>query len=650
MSFQISAISIYNDSGQIRTVPFQLGKLNIVTGDSRRGKSALLNIVDYCLASSDYVIKGAALRNYVRVFAITLVKGHQQLFVARPAPAGRNQSSTTMSIVAQAPGTPPPQLAELRFSTPLEAARGILSDFTGIDQTVKILTTRNANPIPPSIRHTLFFCLQKQNEIANQDLLFHSQGEEFRPAAIRAVIPYFLGAVDPQQALREHRLQLLRQQLAAMERSLATARNVSTASGRALALVTEAVEAGLVAPLATDEATSHAVLERLEQALSAHITSQQADGTDDPLTELVNQRKGLRARHGQARMRIAELKRQIQENLDFVGQAADQHARLATLNLLAPPVDGAISQCPVCESPTPHTARITDVIREDLVRLDTDIAVVGDNTPEINRLIGQQERILQDLREELNRNQEQIDTLAAGRRAAFEQQDSQRQAALVQGRISLFLETSARIEAEPQIEDRRAEISAQITDLEEEIGASARGDRLSSYVSLISQSIKDKAKTLGLEHSESPIRLDPRALSIVADTHRGPVYLSDMGGGENWLGYHVTTMLSLQEWFSEQDCPVPRLLMLDQPSQVYFPEDAPDGATLAGPDRTALLNLYKAIQQSVDSLDGGLQVIVMEHADLGEEPFRSAVQERWRRSNGNALVPEEWITEEPGED
>lgn len=649
MSFQISAITIYSHNGQIRTVPFQLGKLNIVTGDSRRGKSALLNIVDYCLASKTYVIKGATLRRYVRVFAVTLVKDHQQVFVARPAPVPGNQSASTMSIVAQAPGTPPPALADLHFTTPLEAAHGILSNFAGIDQTVKVNVGRNVNPIPPTIRHTLFFCLQKQNEIANQDLLFHSQGEEFKPATIRSVIPYFLGALDPQQALRENQLQLLRQRHAAMERSLAAARGLAAASGRALALATEAVEAGLIAPASANDSTPQTVLDRLQQALTVRTALPPTNEPDDPMSMLVNERRDLRSQHAQARARIADLRQQAKENLEFVDQAADQHARLASLDLLTQPVSGGFSHCPVCTSPTPQATGIVEMIRQDLAHLDTDIAVVGDNTPEINRLIGVQEQALQELRDVLRRNQEQIDTLTAGRRAAFDQPDALREAAVVQGRISLFLETTARIETQP-VQDGRAEIQAQIAVLEDDIGESARSDRLSSFVSLISQSIKDKARALRLEHSESPIRLDTRALSVVADTRDGPVYLSDMGGGENWLGYHVTTMLSLQEWFAEQECPVPRLLMLDQPSQVYFPEDAPAGATLAGPDRIALLNLYKVIQQSVDGLHGGLQVIVMEHADLADEPFAGAVRQRWRRSNGDALVPEEWITEPVDED
>ncbi|MGW0358534.1 DUF3732 domain-containing protein [Nocardia nova] len=650
MTFQISAISIYNENGDIRTVPFKTGKLNIITGDSRRGKSALLNIVDYCLASRDYVIKGAALRNFVRVFAVTLVKDQQQLFLARPAPVGKAATATTMCVLFQALGAPPPQYDELTFSAPLDIAKDVLSEFGDIDRTVRIPAVRSATPISPSVRHALFFCLQKQNEVANPDLLFHSQGEEYLPATIRAMIPYFLGAVDPEQALLENRLRLLRQELAQMETAVAAARSLSPASGQALALLTEAVEAGLLQrPEA--ELTAETAVNHLRQAIAEPAPTQMPDAGDDPVAALVEQRRELRAQHGRARARIANLKRAVQENNEFLNQALEQHARLATLNLLPPPNStNQEPRCPVCDSHQPQLSEIAEIINRDLGRLDADMAVIGSDTPEINSLIAAEEETLQEIRSALGRNQEQLDTLTAGQRAAQNRLDASRRAVLVQGRISLFLETAGRYIQESQVVDRREEIRAKIDAIEEAIGVGARDDRLSSFVSRINTKIKDKAVALDLEHKESPIRLDPRGLTVIADTARGPVRLADMGGGENWLGYHVATLLSMHEWFSEQHCPVPRFLILDQPSQVYFPEDAPDSTALAGPDRTALLNLYKIIQSTVDALDGDFQVIVMEHADLDDDHFRSSVEARWRRSNGQALVPQDWITEDIKDD
>jgi hypothetical protein len=51
------------------------------------------------------------------------------------------------------------------------------------------------------------------------------------------------------------------------------------------------------------------------------------------------------------------------------------------------------------------------------------------------------------------------------------------------------------------------------------------------------------------------------------------------------------------------------------------------------------------VQTPTQALDGALQVIVVEHADLADPLFRDHVVERWRYSNNQALVPPEWIAE-----
>ena len=51
-----------------------------------------------------------------------------------------------------------------------------------------------------------------------------------------------------------------------------------------------------------------------------------------------------------------------------------------------------------------------------------------------------------------------------------------------------------------------------------------------------------------------------------------PDFLWEIGSGANWLSYHVASMIGLHELFlSQRGNPVPSMLILDQPSQVYFP-------------------------------------------------------------------------------
>ncbi len=44
-----------------------------------------------------------------------------------------------------------------------------------------------------------------------------------------------------------------------------------------------------------------------------------------------------------------------------------------------------------------------------------------------------------------------------------------------------------------------------------------------------------------------------------------------MGGGKNWLGCHFLALLALHEHFVQERRSVPGFLILDQPTQVYFP-------------------------------------------------------------------------------
>ncbi|MET9499539.1 DUF3732 domain-containing protein [Streptomyces sp. NPDC006552] len=651
MTFQIAAISLYNRRGEIRTVPFRTGSLNIITGDPRRGKSAILAIVDYCLGSDGFVIRGAALRDYVHVYALTLVKDTQQLFVARSAPARRAARSTTLCVQFQAQGAPPPTLSELDFSMPLDTAKKVLSKFAGIDPAVRLPVARSARQIPPSVRHGMFFCLQEQNEVANQDLLFHAQNQDFHSSALRAMLPYFLGAVDPERAQREHQLKLLRRELAREQERHDQARPFQPASGTAAALLAEAIEAGLLNPLPAGRLLSQdEIVRKLHEITEPQpTTGTRRAGSEDPLSALNEERRTLRDAYAQTRMRISNLKSISREKDAFLGQAHEQHARLATLNLLPPtPSDTADqpAQCPVCGSHVDNSSETVRLMRHDLERLAAETTTMGEATPDINARIAQEEESLNELRNALARNQEQTEVFSAGQRSTA-QDDAERQAAVVRGRISLFLDTMARHTHTAPDPDRREELATQIAELEENLAGTVQQDVLSSYLSLVNQKIQTKAIALELEHRNEPLRLDPQALTLIADSPRGPTKMAQMGSGQNYLGYHIATMLSLHEWFSEMHSPVPRFLILDQPSQAGFPDDTRDGGF--GGAHATLLNVYKTIQHTIDVLDGDFQVIVVEHADLDAEPFRSAVRERWRLTNGQALVPEHWITDTPTE-
>ena len=65
MSMSIGAIILYSHTGEQRELTFKTGCLNVITGDSKTGKSAIIDIIDYCLGRSSCNVAEGVIRRSV---------------------------------------------------------------------------------------------------------------------------------------------------------------------------------------------------------------------------------------------------------------------------------------------------------------------------------------------------------------------------------------------------------------------------------------------------------------------------------------------------------------------------------------------------------------------------------------------------------
>nr|WP_239476272.1 DUF3732 domain-containing protein [Streptomyces sp. CS090A] len=65
----------------------------------------------------------------------------------------------------------------------------------------------------------------------------------------------------------------------------------------------------------------------------------------------------------------------------------------------------------------------------------------------------------------------------------------------------------------------------------------------------------------------------PQRLTVVASTLECITELLRIGSGKNHVGHHVAAHLALHQYFVANSRPVPRFLMLDQPTRLYYPSD-----------------------------------------------------------------------------
>ncbi|CAL8975185.1 hypothetical protein CELL_01986 [Cellulomonas sp. T2.31MG-18] len=645
MTFQIRAIHLFNSRGDRRSIELRLGEVNIITGRSATGKSSIVDIISYCFGSDEFHVAAGVIRNNVSKYAVELVDESQIIILARNAPSAGRRTTTQLHLSAYARDERPQLRVEtLEPNHDLRSARSALGALMGIpDVTTDVgLGTRREFEIGP--KHALFFCLQSQGEIASPDILFHGQADEWVPQAIRDVLPFFLGVVDPMFVAKRSLLQQKERALRVAERNLNDERALRGQSGRALTLLREAAQVGLV-----DEEDVEALAEggNLTELMSRAVRSDATGDLDsgevfNDLTPLEEERSALREELGQLRVINERLRGLARSQVGFEGEARVQRERLMSLDLVERPESRAEDSCPLCGSAIADAGHTLRSVREELEQVSRQLGEVAAGVPHVQQLLAENERRVAEVDERLSLNAAAINSWLSSRELFDSLRERSLRQAAVRGRLALYLESvNPVIEASfarQDLERLREEIDALRRDLDIE----ASRVRMDGVLSRVSHVMTEVSRRLKLEHAPSPARIDVGELTVVVDTPAESIELREIGSAENWLGYHLAALLALHQRFIESQSPVFRFLVLDQPSQVYFPPDSRvDVPELNDDDRAALWRFYSELLRFVRMQNGTFQILVLDHADEAEDWFQDAVIERWR--GGAALVPGEWI-------
>ena len=131
MSLQIKQIALYNVKGAVRVLNFSLGKVNIITGKSNTGKSALIDIVEYCLGRSTFNVPEGVIRDSVSWYAVLYHYANTEILIAKPAPRLGQQSQSQVYFEVGSKITLPP-LSKLIPNSNDDAILKYLTQLLGI--------------------------------------------------------------------------------------------------------------------------------------------------------------------------------------------------------------------------------------------------------------------------------------------------------------------------------------------------------------------------------------------------------------------------------------------------------------------------------------------------------------------------------------
>jgi len=623
-------------------VSLNAGAVSVITGASKTGKSALIDIIDYCLGSGECRVPEGPIRRSVSWFGLRLQLINGQAFIARRCPGGRAASSEDCFVEVGGP-VEIPGFDTLRQTTNTQGLGSLVSGWSGVlDNLHEPPPGQTRLPLTANVRHALAFCFQPQDEIIRRQQLFHGAGDNFFAQALKDTLPYFLGAVDDDYVRKRERLRLIRERLRSCERKLADIAALrGDGTGKADALLAQARDVGLSAVSPDSWQGTVAALRAVASTPLANLEATAPDNIE--FTRLSDERARLLAEQRRLADEIDAVRAFETDGIGFTREATEQRARLKSIGLFDTVPAG--QNCPLCSQPLDSTETTPgiDQLKETLASLSARLDSASRATPQIEKAVGELESRLQGVRQGIATNRASLEAIRTSDERFAQARDEATRRVHVVGRISLYLESMPDLPDTRALEHEAEDLRAQARALEAELSDERVRERLDSITSILTERMTRWARDLGLEHSRFPLRLDLKNLTIVADTADGPVPMARMGSGENWVGYHLIAHLALHQWFATRSRPVPHFLFLDQPSQIYFPPEKDiDGSveTVSDDDRAALSRMFHLIFDAVQEVAPGFQIIVTEHADLNETWYQAAVLERWR--GGLKLVPEDW--------
>jgi hypothetical protein len=500
MTMQIKSIVLYNAEGNIRTLNFTLGRVNIITGKSSTGKSAIIEIINYCLGRSEFTIPEGIIRDNVAWYGVVYQIDATQIFIAKPAPSS---TATSQSQVYYEVGTDVsiPPLAELAPNSNDDAIRDYLSTLIGIAPNRHFPEEgETREPLAGKIQHTTYYLFQNQNTVANKDVLFHRQQEHFMSLTIRDTLPYFLGIIGEERLRLQQELVLARRKLRYARRRLREAEMiVSNTADLGYSLLAEAQQVGLIDTNLVIENTDE-LLETLQGALNWLPDSTPAI-VDDPLPQLQQEiyelRQAFNRKHDQ--IKAAELFAQKADG--FSSEAKQQSMRLESINLFETPEDGS-EICPLCSSTMPQPVPKISVMKNVLADLQSGVQVVEIKRPKLLEHIQALKDEREELRQQISEKELAIQTIVGEQEAAQRIRDTNARIARVIGRISLYIETVRFVDENSELRREVEEAQNIVAEYERQLDPEAVEALKFSIVSRITSQMTEWAKLLELEHSD----------------------------------------------------------------------------------------------------------------------------------------------------
>ncbi|MBI9055959.1 MAG: DUF3732 domain-containing protein [Bacteroidales bacterium] len=657
MDFKIKSIILWpkNKELDLRVIPFTNNKINVITGDSGKGKSALISIIDYCLGSSKCSIPTGYIRNLTEWFGIVIEFGQKEALLARKEP-GADQVSNEMFKIED---------TKINIPDIIESncdRKDIINLLNQQSKITKIDFTFDDNQTgfnqSASFRDLISLNFQPQHIVANPYALFYKADTYQNKEKLITIFPYILGIIDDETLELKEELKLLRKKEKFIARELSQREKmVENWIVEIKSYFNIASELGMLEDNIPDKSDwpYELYIKKLETALenlnrdklpiiekgaSAKITQKQ--------TQLREFEYKLSAKIQEEKEKLYLIQSVKEATNDYGNAIVSQNQRLKSVNWFINNIEEA-SVCPFCGND--HRTSVDYI--NSLNKLKSELGILGNNIADSHKVFGREisniKETLSELENQINLNRREQKQLEVESTELKSQRQTLNSIYRFGGRLEEALNNYNEISDDSDLNRELQELREKISSILKKVNEFQIRIKTEQVLNKISSLISFYSKIFNAEYSQDRIDLDIKNLTVKFKSQVGREdYLWEIGSGHNFMSYHLAVMLSIHEYLLSipDKNKIPSFLIFDQPSQVYFPEIKKE-KDYTPEDLVRVEKIFEAFSKFKERTKSKVQLIILEHA--GENAWNKYKDDvkmvrRWRDDEEDkALIPTIWI-------
>ncbi len=634
---KIKKIVLISNDFETKEIEFWTTGINVIIGDSKAGKSSIIQIIDYCLASSDCDIPAGLIRDSCSWFGIVLEINHSFLLLARKSPKGINVSNEMYFEILQTSKIP--EFSKIKSNRTREQVKNYFNEHFKLSN-LSIDLNEYTKDYSPSYRDTIGINFYPQEILLNKFSYFYKQNNDRRKKNLKFMFSYIMEILTMEDIYSEAALDRIRREILRLERAQEKNSNILDEwdlSSREKLIKAYKLNLFVEKEIPADFLERIKLLQQIKDSKivdSMNSTEKSLSYLNEEIAKLDKEEASIHDELIKSGKRIRDIRKQKSQIGEFSSLAQENFESRKITDWL---LNDEYLITNISKNDDSFSNKIFNQIQNTLIEEESQISFYEEIRVSLDK----------ELMSEEENYKIQSDKLKGVQQLLFNARQSSNETKEVVSRLKELYEYYGELDSFLHVYEivmNTQTIAEQIIKLREDekwYEAKINSDVIEERIQAAELYLQGTLDTIldlfnveykNFDENNRLVKFDFKKIEFKFQLSNAGVTLDKIGSGSNYVEYHLAMAFLLHIYIQNKvkQKTTFDFVVFDQPSEAYFPtSDENKNMHLdekVKNDPNLLRQQFRAISELFRQHCSGMQIIIFEHAG----------REYWE--NGNALI------------